>query len=128
MGCIARSTTYHWDLCVDESLMYGELLEIKVTPLTQEAADMTFEVTVYQPGDFLGDDSGLEFPFGVGYTIDLQYGFDFFVDDPYPLGAYEIELEADYFPVTSVIVTYQVASPARHTRSSARWNPVRHWR
>ena len=101
-SCVARSTTVHWDLCVRAGLI--DLFDIRVTALTESAADSTFRIRVYAPGDFLGTDSFLQFPSFVGQTISLDYGFDFLEYGPYPNGLYEIELRVDFLAETSVYI------------------------
>lgn len=101
-GCLARSVTWDWELCVRES--YLDLFEIRVTALTEEATDSSFKIRVYAPDDFLGTDSFTKWPFYVGQTFRLDYGFDFFEYGPYPAGLYEIELRVDFLRETRVYI------------------------
>ena len=102
-GCIARRTTSDWDLCVRDAAF--DLFEIRVTALSEAALDdFSFRVRVYAPGDFLGSDSSSKYPFYVGQTWTLSYGFDFFKYGPYARGLYEIELRAGFLKESSVFV------------------------
>ncbi|MCZ7575963.1 MAG: hypothetical protein M5U18_02465 [Dehalococcoidia bacterium] len=101
-GCLARSVTWDWELCVRES--YLDLFEIRVTALTEDATDSSFKIRVYAPDDFLGTDSSTKWPFYVGQTFRLDYGFDFFEYEPYPVGIYEIELRVDFLRETRVYI------------------------
>ena len=106
-ACVARSTTFHWDLCVTQpSFPSMDIFDVVVTPLTQSATDSTFRVRVYEPGEILGNDSSMQFPAWVGQNIRLHYGFDFLLSSssPYPPGSYDVELRVDFLPETSVTV------------------------
>ena len=105
--CLASKTTIDWYLCVTSpSFPSSDLFDVNVMPRTQNAIDETFsfKVRVYAPGDFLGDDSSSKYPFFVGQVIRLYYGFDFFVNKPYPAGLYEVELRVDFLREFSVLV------------------------
>lgn len=102
-GCLGTRTTSDWQLKVVAPGFSSDLFDIVVTPLSDEATDSTFKVRVYKP-NLSSSDSSTKFPSFVGQNIRLSYGFDFFVNAPYPNGLYQVELRVDFLKETSLLV------------------------
>ncbi|MGE0598661.1 MAG: hypothetical protein AB7J35_02385 [Dehalococcoidia bacterium] len=102
-GCFGTRTTSDWRLQVTAPQFSGDLFDVVVTPLTNEATDSSFKVRLYQPNLF-SDDSSTKFFSFVGLGTRFHYGFDFFVSSPYPSGLYEVELRVDFLKETSLLV------------------------